>query len=71
MKIFEHFNAHGIDLCPICGTNDDKPTILIPILGTEEGYNVQAIQVHEECLTRDLVYSNEIIPHLIFAVANK
>ena len=71
MRTFEHFNQTGDNLCPICGTNDDKPVVLIPILGTEDGHNIQAIQVHDDCLSQNLVYSNEIIPHLIFAVANK
>jgi hypothetical protein len=48
MRIFNHFNKGG-DPCPICNTRDDKPTVLVPIPGTEEGNNIQAKQVHKEC----------------------
>jgi hypothetical protein len=48
MKIFEHFNQSSI--CPICGTNEDKPATLIGIDGTEDGGNMEALQVHVDCL---------------------
>ena len=50
MKVFKEFNAEGKDVCPICKTKDEKEVILIPILGTEEGGNCQALQFHLECL---------------------
>jgi hypothetical protein len=48
MRVFEHFNQAG-DPCPVCGTKDDKPTVLVPIPGTEKGNIMQAKQTHEEC----------------------
>jgi hypothetical protein len=49
MRTFEHFNASGAP-CPICGTNEDKPPVLIPIDGTEDDGIEEAMQVHLECL---------------------
>lgn len=56
MKMFEYINQEG--KCLICGTNDDGPVTLIPIDGTEEGFNAQAEQVHVSCLA--LNYNKEI-----------
>jgi hypothetical protein len=55
MKIFDHMNTEGAARCPVCKTKKDKPVILVPIAGTEEGNNSQAIQVHVDCV--DLTYS--------------
>jgi len=66
MRTFKHFNQSGPEVCPICGTNDDKEIILVPIAGTEEGNNMQAIQVHADCLLDNLVYDQSII----YAIAN-
>jgi len=52
MKIFEHMNTD--DKCPICGTNEDKPVTLIGVVGTEEDNNMEAVQIHIDCL--DLLY---------------
>ena len=49
MRVFEHFNAAGGDVCPICKTANDTDTILVPIPGTEDGNIVQAKQVHKKC----------------------
>jgi hypothetical protein len=48
LRIFPKFNT--IDNCPICNTNEDKPCVLIPIEGTEDGYNVEAKPVHCDCI---------------------
>jgi len=56
MRIFKGFNKNG--KCPICGTNEDKETVLIGVTGTEEGNNMQAEQFHLECL--DLLYNKEL-----------
>jgi hypothetical protein len=50
MRIFNHFNQSNDDICPICRTNEDKETVLIPIPGTEEGNLLEAIQMHLDCL---------------------
>ena len=49
MKTFDHFNTTGAP-CPICGTWDDKPPVLVPINGTESGGNVEALQIHLDCI---------------------
>ena len=53
MRVFAHFNSTRP--CPICGTCDDKETILIEISGTQEDNNIQALQVHTECFTEQYV----------------
>lgn len=50
MKQFEHMNTNGDAKCPICGTGDDKPVVLAGIEGTEDGNNMQAMQVHVDCI---------------------
>ena len=49
MKIFEHPNMTEFK-CPICNTGDDEPVTLIGIGGTQEGRNIQAEQVHVDCV---------------------
>lgn len=49
MKIFDHPNMEGWN-CPICGTNEDKPVTLIPVVGTKQGNIAEAKQIHVECL---------------------
>jgi hypothetical protein len=48
MKVFQGFNQAGA-ACPVCGTKDDKPTVLVPTPGTEVGDRMVAKQVHEDC----------------------
>ena len=62
MKTFP-FNTSTSEVCPICGTADIKEAILIPIAGTEEGNNMQAIQVHVDCCS-ELIYDKA--RHLIY-----
>ena len=64
MRTFEHYNQSGDDVCPICGTNKDEEIVLIPIMGTESGNNIQAIQVHTECLQKNLSYDKSM--HIIY-----
>jgi len=68
MRTFEHFNQSGEDVCPICGTNEDKELVLIPIVGTEDGNIEEAIQVHSQCLQENLQYNKE--HNIIFSVCN-
>lgn len=56
MRTFPHFNPSSDSLCPICGTNDDEETVLIPIAGTQDGNNCQAVQVHTKCLQMKWFY---------------
>jgi len=46
-RTFDHFPEKAI--CPICQSNDDGVTVLVPIAGTEEGSIVEAKPVHLEC----------------------
>lgn len=50
LRFFEEMNVTG-DPCPICRTFDKTKgrVLLIPIPGTEEGNNVKAQQIHEDC----------------------
>ena len=49
MRVFEHFSPAFGALCPVCKTAADKPTVLVPIPGTEEDGICQAKQVHKQC----------------------
>jgi len=49
MKIFNHFNSSGTP-CPICGTVEDSPPVLIPIHGTKDDNICEALQVHLKCI---------------------
>ena len=58
MRIFEHRNtSNPEDVCPICKTNEDGQTVLVPIIGTEDGNLMQAKQFHFKCI--DIVYMQE------------
>ena len=55
MKIFEHRNtSNPKDVCPICKKDTDGRVVLIGVVGTEEGNNMQAVQIHLDCI--DLLY---------------
>jgi len=58
MKIFKKFNPNGIDVCPICGTKEEKEVTLIPIQGTEKDGAWEAIQVHVDCI--NLIYDKKM-----------
>jgi hypothetical protein len=50
MRIFQHANLSGEDTCLVCEKADDKPVVLIGVIGTEDGHNMQARQVHVDCI---------------------
>ena len=59
MKVFEHF-SEGKE-CPICQTGEDKPCVLIPLDGTEDGNICEAVIFHKECVDNlDFRYSEEM-----------
>ena len=48
MRTFEHFPE---DIpCVICRKSDDKKCTLLPVDGTEDGNNCEAIPVHADCV---------------------
>lgn len=50
-RTFKHFPE---DLkCPVCNTNDDGETVLVPIDGTEDGMNCEAQCIHLACCIPD------------------
>jgi hypothetical protein len=50
MRVFDTFNdSEGTKPCPICGTKAQKSTILIGIMGSQEGFTIEALQVHYDC----------------------
>lgn len=48
MKVFQSINE--MDVCAICGSNHDEQVVLVPIDGTRDGNNEQAVQVHLNCI---------------------
>lgn len=55
MRIFEKMNTSAKDVCPICKTKEQKPVVLIPIVGKGDNsgkkfQNYEAAQVHVDCL---------------------
>ena len=49
MRVFKHPNIHGFK-CPVCGTAEDSPVVLIKIYGTEKDGIMEAEQFHVKCL---------------------
>jgi hypothetical protein len=58
-RVFEHFPETAGSVCPVCSERHDGPTILIPIHGTQDGNNVEAVPAHIECVIDNLTYSKE------------
>jgi len=50
MRVFKNFNQFSKKPCPICGTTEDKETVLIAIADTGEGWTHEALQVHLDCI---------------------
>lgn len=67
MKVFKSFNSNTI--CPICKTNEDKETVLVPIDGTEKGRIAEAVQIHLECIniriSNEQINGNKLIYQLL------
>ena len=58
MNVFKKPNLSGGWKCPVCGKSDKKEVVLIGIEGTQEGLNIQAEQVHLDCI--ELTYDKEM-----------
>ena len=50
MRAFAKPNLGGGWKCPICHTAEEKEVVLVGIQGTEDGGNIQAEQVHLDCI---------------------
>lgn len=50
MKIFKNMNTNSEKLCPICKTKKNKSIFLIPVQKKQKGFDVEAIQIHIDCL---------------------
>ena len=50
-RTFEQFPEETT--CPVCGTNDDGETVLVPIVGTGDGKICEAQCVHLACCVPD------------------
>jgi len=48
MREFKHPNMSNFE-CPVCHTKADSPVVLVGIPGTEDGGNIEAVQVHSDC----------------------
>ena len=59
MRVFEKFNNENGEICPICKTSKEIETILVPIEGTESNNNIQAIQVHTDCIQSSISYNKD------------
>ena len=61
MRSFEGFNSSNGDTCPVCKTDRDVETVLVPIPGTEDGGIMRARQVHKKCynLMVEMTSSND------------
>jgi len=58
MRTFKEFPETS--KCKICGTNENKECVLIPIDGTNEGNNCEATPVHTDCIKEgNIRYSKE------------
>ena len=64
MRIFDRGNwpkGEPEVVCPICKTQKKGKVTLVAIDGTEEGFNVQAMQVHVDCLELHIMTDKGII----------
>jgi hypothetical protein len=57
MRAFKKPNLGSGWKCPICDTSEEKEVVLVGIIGTEDGNNIQAEQIHLDCI--DLVLDKD------------
>jgi hypothetical protein len=60
---FEHFPDNKP--CPICGTTDDAPCVLVPMAWTQEGRNVEAVPTHASCILNNIYMPTEGQPFMV------
>ena len=57
MRTFKNGNwSNPKDECPVCETNKPGEVVLVPKQGTEDGNNIQDVQVHTKCIGERMVY---------------
>jgi len=57
MKTFPSQYERDGDSCPICGRQDQKEAMFVPIAGTEDATGkMNALTVHVDCLLESVVY---------------
>ena len=52
MRVFDHFPKEAT--CPICRTSDGGQTVLVPIAGTLDDGNWEAVPMHLMCAVAQL-----------------
>ena len=67
MRPFKNFNSSNGDTCPVCKTNKNCETVLIPIPGTEKDGLVEAKQVHKKCYDLLVEMQNDTGPKKVTA----
>ena len=59
MRTFDRFPNDSE--CPICGSNADRPCVLIPVTGTDRGGCCEAKPVHADCIkSLELKLTNDL-----------
>jgi len=58
MRAFKGPNLSNNWHCPICKTQEEKETVLIGIVGTQDGLNIEAEQFHLDCI--NLLYDKKL-----------
>lgn len=59
MRTFEEGNWTDDVKCPLCKTSDKGEVVLIPVLGTQKGNCIEAIQVHTKCIEKYWFYDKK------------
>ena len=57
MRVIKKPNLSNGWKCPVCKTDEEKEVVLIGIVGTRKGYDIEAEQVHLGCL--DLLFDKQ------------
>lgn len=75
MQIFVEPNLSNNWKCNICNTSAVKPVILVPIVSIKDYNNqnkdIEAIQVHLECIINGLIFVRELNSYCLSVNENK
>jgi len=66
-RTFESFPQDHGHLCPVCGTKDDKPCVLIGKQGTQDGNIIEATPFHVDCINPEYMLYNEGLGIIYFS----